>query len=122
MSAPNQQPSRAKPPVENVPPQHQLDPVSGPDGDGGDQDIDTAGTEHDDESPTAMGPASRRGRRAATPDASLADAPDNEHRPIGAHDPGSLHRREDDAEAMAHSPDFHDATPTVGRPVIDRHR
>jgi hypothetical protein len=32
-----------------------------------------------------------------------------------------MHRREDDSEAMAHSPDFHDTHP-VGRPVIDRHR
>ena len=53
MSAP-QQPSRRKnEPVENVPPQQQLDPVGGPDGDAGtsgDQDIDTAGTEHDEQS------------------------------------------------------------------------
>ena len=55
MSAP-QQPSRRKnEPVESVPPQQQLDPVSGPDGDSGDsgdssdQDIDTAGTEADEE-------------------------------------------------------------------------
>jgi len=49
MSAP-QQPSRHKnEPVEGVPPQQQLDPVSGPDGDSSDQDIDTAGTEADDE-------------------------------------------------------------------------
>lgn len=126
MSAP-QQPSRHKnEPVEAVPPQDQLDPVSGPDGDSGDsgdssdQDIDTAGTEADDES-TAAGPAARKGGRATPPDKSFADAPDNEHRPIGPHDPASMHRREDDAEAMAHSPDFHDA-PATGRPTIDRHR
>ena len=53
MSAP-QQPSRPNKSQEAVPPQQQLDPVSGPDGDsGGDQDIDTAGTEADVESPTA---------------------------------------------------------------------
>ena len=56
MSAP-QQPSRPSEPVEAVPPQKQLDPVSGPDGDSsGDQDIDTAGTEADDESPKRMKP------------------------------------------------------------------
>ena len=122
MSAP-QQPSRPNEPVEAVPPQKQLDPVSGPDGDSsGDQDIDTAGTEADDESPTAAGPAARKRGRASSPDASYADAPDNEKRPIGAHDPGSMHRREDDGEAMAHSPDFHDAPPRMAPPTIDRHR
>ena len=125
MSAPQQPSRRGNEPVENVPPQDQLDPVGGPDGDAGDtgdQDIDTAGTEADDESPTGAGPAARRRDRAAAPDASFANAPDNEHRPIGASDPGSMHRREDDAEAMAHSSDFHDTAATVARPVIDRHR
>jgi hypothetical protein len=114
--------SRPNEPVEGMAPQHQLDPVSGPDGDAGDQDIDTAGTEHDEQSASAMGPTSRRAGRAGTPDASFADAPDNERKPIGAHNPASMHRREDDDEAMAHSPDFHDAASGVGRPVIDRHR
>ena len=61
MSAP-QQPSRRKnESVEGVPPQQQLDPVRGPDGDSGDsgdssdQDIDTAGTEADDTAPPAAG-------------------------------------------------------------------
>jgi hypothetical protein len=122
MSAPQQPSRRDNEPVEGVPPQEQLDPVSGPDGDSsGDQDIDTAGTEADDQS-TAAGPAARKRGRGDSPDASFAEAPDNDRRPIGAHDPGTMHRREDDAEAMAHSPDFHDATPGVGRPVIDRHR
>jgi hypothetical protein len=122
MSAP-QQPSRPNEPVESVPPQKQVEPVSGPDGDSsGDQDIDTAGTEADVESATAAGPAARKRGRATSPDASYADAPDNERRPIGAHDPGTMHRREDDDEAMAHSPDFHDTTLGVGRPAIDRHR
>ena len=53
MSAPQQPSRRENEPVEGVPPQHQLDPASGPDGDSGDQDIDTAGTEADSESPTA---------------------------------------------------------------------
>ena len=120
MSAP-QQPSRPQnEPVEGVPPQ--VDSVPGPDGDSSDQDIDTAGTEADVESPTGAGPAARKSGRASAPDASFADAPDNERQPIGAHDPGSMHRREDDDEAMAHSPDFHDAATGVGRPVIDRHR
>jgi hypothetical protein len=102
-------------------PQQPIDPVSGPDGDSrGDQDIDTAGTEADVESPTAAGPSARKQGRAGSPDASFADATDNEHRPIGAHNPGSMHRREDDDEAIAHSSDFHDRTPA--RPVIDRHR
>ena len=49
MSAPQQPSRRGNEPVEAVPPQHQLDPVSGPDGDSSsDQDIDTAGTEADD--------------------------------------------------------------------------
>ena len=53
MSAPQQPSRRENEPVEAVPPQRQLDPVSGPDGDSGnqgssDQDIDTAGTEADD--------------------------------------------------------------------------
>ena len=58
MSAPQQPSRRENEPVEAVPPQRQLDPVSGPDGDSGnqgssDQDIDTAGTEHDEESPAS---------------------------------------------------------------------
>jgi len=119
MSAPQQPSRRENEPVEAVPPQDPLDPVSGPDGDSSDQDIDTAGTEADES--TATGPSARKRGRATPPDASFADAPDNERRPIGPHDPGSMHRREDDAEAMAHSPDFHDA-PAAGRPAIDRHR
>ena len=63
MSAPKQPSRRENEPIENVPPQHQLDPVSGPDGDGGgDQDIDTAGTEADTEPSSASGPSSRRRR------------------------------------------------------------
>ena len=71
MSAP-QQPRRDNEPIEGVPPQHQLDPVSGPDGDSGDQDIDTAGTEADDQSPTAAGSPARRPGRKESPDASFA--------------------------------------------------
>jgi len=56
MSAPQQPSRRENEPVENIAPQHQLDPVSGPDGDSGDQDIDTAGTEADEESPAAARP------------------------------------------------------------------
>ena len=62
MSAPQQPSRRANEPVDGVPPQHQLDPVSGPDGDSGDQDIDTAGTEADSESPIA-----KNDRTAARP-------------------------------------------------------
>jgi hypothetical protein len=128
MSAPQQPSRRENEPVEAVPPQEPLDPVRGPDGDSGspsdsgDQDIDTAGTEADDTSSTASGPSVRRQGRARSPDASFADAPDNERKPISPLDPASMHRREDDADAMAHSPDFHDGTPAVGRPAIDRHR
>jgi len=122
MSAPQQPSRRQNEPIEGVPHQKQLDPVSGPDGDSGDQDIDTAGTEADAESPAGAAPAARQPGRASSPDASFADAADNERRPIGAHDPGSMHRREDDAEAMAHSSDFHDAPARAGRPAIDRHR
>lgn len=58
MSAPQQPSRRENEPVEAVPSQKQLDPVSGPDGDSsGDQDIDTAGTEADPESPKAPGVA-----------------------------------------------------------------
>ena len=95
---------------------------SGPDGYSGDQDIDTAGTEADDNAATAAGPAARRRGQAASPDASYAEAPDNEHKPIGPSDPGSMHRREDDDEAMSRSPDFHETPATVARPAIDRHR
>jgi hypothetical protein len=61
MSAPQPPTRRENEPIENVPPQHQLDPVNGPDGDSGgsDQDIDTAGTEADSESPSATDPSSR---------------------------------------------------------------
>jgi len=60
MSAPQQPSRRENEPIEGVPPQKQLDPVSGPDGDSSsDQDIDTAGTEADVESPTG-GPAARK--------------------------------------------------------------
>jgi hypothetical protein len=119
MTAPRQPNQPQNTSVEAVPPQQQVDPVSGPDGDSSDQDIDTAGTEADDS--TATGPSSRRQGQGAAPDASYANAPENEQPPIGAHDPASMHRREDDANAMAHSRDFHDA-PAAGRPTIDRHR
>jgi len=56
MSAPQQPSRRENEPIENVAPQDQLDPVGGPDGDAGDQDIDTAGTEADQESPAAAQP------------------------------------------------------------------
>ena len=121
MSAPQQPSRREKESVEAVPPQHQLDPVSGPDGDSSDQDIDTAGTEADDNPATAAGPAARGRGEAESPGGHYADAPDNEGRPITPQDPGSMHRREDDAKALEHSPDFRDAPP-AGRPAIDRHR
>src|ERR1044072_7725563 len=59
---------------------------SGPDGYSGDQDIDTAGPEPDDEAAPARGPARRRRNQATSPDAPYADAPDNEHKPIGPSD------------------------------------
>ena len=53
MSTP-QPPKREKESVDAVPPQREVESVSGPDGDSsGDQDIDTAGTEADAESPKA---------------------------------------------------------------------
>ena len=122
MSAPQQPSRRENEPVEGVPPQTQIDPVSGPDGASGDQDIDTAGTEADVESPTGAGPAARRPGRASAPDASYADAEDNDRPPIGAQHPERMHRREDDDAAMAGSSDFHDTSHSVARPVIDRHR
>ena len=55
MSTP-QPPKREKESVDAVPPQREVESVSGPDGDSsGDQDIDTAGTEADVESPAARG-------------------------------------------------------------------
>ena len=60
MSAPQQPSRRENEPIEGVPPQKQLDPVSGPDGDSSDQDIDTAGTEADVESPTGAGRTARK--------------------------------------------------------------
>jgi hypothetical protein len=90
------------------PPQEQLNPVSGPDGDSSDQDIDTAGTEADDQSMTAMGPAARRSGAPHPPDPSYGDATENARRPIGAQDPSSMHRRENDAKAFANSSDVHD--------------
>ena len=61
MSAPQQPSRRDNEPVEGVPPQRQVEPVSGPDGDSsGDQDIDTAGTEADSESPSAAESAARK--------------------------------------------------------------
>jgi hypothetical protein len=90
----------AQPSIDPHPPS-QLDPVSGPDGDSGDQDIDTAGTEADEESMTATGPTARKHGSPARPRASLADAPENERAPIGSHEPASMHRREDDAKAKA---------------------
>jgi hypothetical protein len=121
MSAPQQPSRRDNKSVEAVPPQQHLDPVRGPDGDSGDQDIDTAGTEADGSS-TAAGPAARATGQAQSPDKSYADAPDNEHRPVSPLDPASMPRREDDDDARARSSDFHDTAATVGRPVIDRHR
>ena len=60
MSTP-QPPNRSNESVEAVPPQREVEPVSGPDGDSsGDQDIDTAGTEADVESPTSPGRAPGR--------------------------------------------------------------
>jgi hypothetical protein len=92
---PQPQPEREKPTVE-------------PDGYSGDQDIDTAGTEADGESMTAMGAAARRDGAPHAPDPSYADAPENQRPPVGAHNPGSMHRHEDDAQARARSSDFHD--------------
>jgi hypothetical protein len=76
--------------------------------DAGDQDIDTAGTEADDEQPSPLPPPARRSGSPRRPPASMADAPENQAAPIGPHAPASLHRREDDDWARAASPDFHD--------------
>lgn len=79
----------------------------GPDGDSGDQDIDTAGTEADPDPMTSTGPSARKGGAPRAPDARMADAPGNENPPIGSHNPGSLHRREDDEEVRLNTPEFH---------------
>jgi hypothetical protein len=74
--------------------------------DPGDQDIDTAATNVDDEL------ASERGElTTAEPiEANVAygDAIDNDATPIGPHDPASMPRAEDDAEVLERSPEFHD--------------
>ena len=60
MSAPQPPSRRDNEPIENVAPQHQLDPVSGPDGDAGNttaMGIDTAGTEADTEAPGGTRPS-----------------------------------------------------------------
>jgi hypothetical protein len=49
MSAPQQPSTRDQKPAEASAPPSQLDAVAGPDGDSSDQDIDTAGTEADDQ-------------------------------------------------------------------------
>ena len=76
MSAPQQPSRRENEPVENIAPQEQLDPVSGPDGDSGDQDIDTAGTEADTDSPCAGAAARKRGSGTAP------DGEDSVGRPV----------------------------------------
>jgi len=65
---------------------------------------------------TAIGPTVRTGNSPQPPDPSLADAPGNQAKPIGPHNPASMHRREDDEQARAASPEFHD------RPGSGRHR
>jgi hypothetical protein len=75
--------------------------------DAGDQDIDTAATNAYDEF------ASERGDVNESPDerpSRLADgdAPDNDGKPIGLHDPSSMPRAEDDETVRRRSPEFHD--------------
>ena len=65
---------------------------------------------------TAIGPTVRTEDSPQPSDPALADAPDNHAKPIGPHDPASMHRREDDEQARAVSPDFTD------RPGSGRHR
>lgn len=50
----------------------------------------------------AIGPTVRDDHSPHRPDPSLADAPDNQAKPIGPHDPASMHRREDDRQPKAH--------------------
>jgi hypothetical protein len=57
---------------------------------------------------TGMGPPMRDEHSPLPPEPSMADSPDNQGKPIGAHDPTTMHRREDDDQARAGSPDFHD--------------
>lgn len=61
-----------------------------------DQEVDTAGTEADEER------AARHGERTATG----RDTPVHEDAPRSPVDPDSMHRAEDDAEARAGSRDF----------------
>lgn len=50
----------------------------------------------------AIGPTVRDDHSPQRPEPSLADAPDNQARPVGTHDPASMHRREDDRQPTAH--------------------
>jgi hypothetical protein len=77
-----------------------------------DQDIDTAGTEADPDSPAAKRLEQAEGPREDAPD-SDTQAPGSTGVARGS-DHRTLHRREDDQEAAARSPEFTD------RPAADR--
>lgn len=77
----------------------------------GDQDIDTAGTEADDEFRDR-----HDSEPIATPDPTsgpLGTEPDESQTPRG-NEPATLHRGEDDDVAYARSPEYHDR-PGSGR-------
>ena len=77
----------------------------------GDQDIDTAGTEADDEFRERHG-----GDPIAEPDVTkgpLGNAPEETNTPRGG-EPATLHRGEDDEVAFERSPEYHDR-PGSGR-------
>lgn len=77
----------------------------------GDQDIDTAGTEADDEFRER-----HDGDPIAAPDVTkgpLGHAPEESNTPRGG-EPATLHRAEDDDKAKARSPEYHDR-PGSGR-------
>jgi hypothetical protein len=75
-----------------------------------DQDIDTAGTEADEEF-RQRHQGERVGHDATT--GPLGIPPDEAETPRGS-DPRTLHRAEDDDVAFEHSPEFHDQ-PGSGR-------
>ena len=76
-----------------------------------DQDIDTAGTEADDEFRERHDRDRPEGHDPTA--GPLGIPPDDENVPRGS-EPGTLHRAEDDEEAFERSPEFHDQ-PGSGR-------
>jgi hypothetical protein len=82
-----------------------------------DQDIDTAGTEADDDFRQRHEHERDAGHDVTT--GPLGIPPDEAETPRGS-DPGTLHRAEDDDVAFERSPEFHDQ-PASGREAGVKH-